>query len=243
MGVGGFAAMRALSTRNDDPEKASRPWDSGPRRIRDRRRRRHPYSRRAGICASARGANIMAEIVGYGMSGDAYHITQPAENGDGAYRVMLNTLKDAKMQPEQVEYINAHGTSTDIGDKLETIAIKRAFGDHAYKLAVSSTKSMTGHLLGGAGGLEAGITLLALRDQILPPTINLENPDRIAIWTTSPIPPVRRKWSSPCQIRLALAGPTGRCCSGAGMGRQNLLPQRARRYTKEALDHKSLRDT
>ena len=110
------------------------------------------------------------------MSGDAYHITQPAENGDGAYRVMLNTLKDAKIQPEQVQYINAHGTSTDIGDKLETVAIKRAFGDHAYKLAVSSTKSMTGHLLGGAGGLEAGITLLALRDQILPPTINLENP-------------------------------------------------------------------
>jgi 3-oxoacyl-[acyl-carrier-protein] synthase II len=111
------------------------------------------------------------------MSGDAYHITQPAENGDGAYRVMLNTLKDAGIQPQQVGYINAHGTSTDIGDKLETVAVKRAFGDHAYKLAVSSTKSMTGHLLGGAGGLEAGITILALRDQILPPTINLEKPD------------------------------------------------------------------
>jgi len=111
------------------------------------------------------------------MSGDAFHITQPAENGDGAYRVMLNTLRDAKVLPEQVQYINAHGTSTDIGDKLETVAIKRAFGEHAYKLAVSSTKSMTGHLLGGAGGLEAGITLLALRDQILPPTINLENPE------------------------------------------------------------------
>ena len=117
---------------------------------------------------------ILAEIVGYGMSGDAYHITQPAENGDGAYRVMLNTLNDAKVQPRDVDYINAHGTSTDLGDKLETIAIKRAFGDHARKLAVSSTKSMTGHLLGGAGGLEAGITVLALRDQILPPT---------AIWT------------------------------------------------------------
>ncbi len=176
MGVGGFAAMRALSTRNDDPEKASRPWDSG--------RDGFVIGEGAGIVvledlefARRRGARIMAEVVGYGMSGDAYHITQPAENGDGAYRVMLNTLKDAKIRPEQVQYINAHGTSTDIGDKLETVAIKRAFGDHAYKLAVSSTKSMTGHLLGGAGGLEAGITLLALRDQILPPTINLETPD------------------------------------------------------------------
>jgi 3-oxoacyl-[acyl-carrier-protein] synthase II len=176
MGVGGFAAMRALSTRNDDPEKASRPWDSG--------RDGFVIGEGAGIVvleelefARRRGAKIMAEIVGYGMSGDAFHITQPAENGDGAYRVMLNTLRDAKIQPEQVAYINAHGTSTDIGDKLETVAIKRAFGDHAYKLAVSSTKSMTGHLLGGAGGLEAGVTLLALRDQILPPTINLETPD------------------------------------------------------------------
>jgi 3-oxoacyl-[acyl-carrier-protein] synthase II len=176
MGVGGFAAMRALSTRNDAPEKASRPWDSG--------RDGFVIGEGAGILileelefARRRGARIMAEIMGYGMSGDAFHITQPAENGDGAYRVMLNTLRDAKVQPEQVQYINAHGTSTDIGDKLETVAIKRAFGEHAYKLAVSSTKSMTGHLLGGAGGLEAGITLLALRDQILPPTINLENPE------------------------------------------------------------------
>ncbi len=176
MGVGGFAAMRALSTRNDDPEKASRPWDSG--------RDGFVIGEGAGILvleelefARRRGARIMAEIMGYGMSGDAFHITQPAENGDGAYRVMTNTLRDAKVLPEQVQYINAHGTSTDIGDKLETVAIKRAFGEHAYKLAVSSTKSMTGHLLGGAGGLEAGITLLALRDQILPPTINLENPE------------------------------------------------------------------
>jgi len=111
------------------------------------------------------------------MSGDAHHITAPAENGDGAYRVMLNALKDAQVPPQRVGYINAHGTSTEIGDRLETVAIKRAFGDHAYKLAVSSTKSMTGHLLGGAGGLEAGITILALRDQMVPPTINLENPD------------------------------------------------------------------
>ncbi len=176
MGVGGFAAMRALSTRNDAPEKASRPWDSG--------RDGFVIGEGAGILileemefARRRGANILAEIVGYGMSGDAHHITQPAENGDGAYRVMLNTLNDAKIQPEQVGYVNAHGTSTDIGDKLETVAIKRAFGDHAYKLAVSSTKSMTGHLLGGAGGLEAGVTVLALRDQILPPTVNLESPD------------------------------------------------------------------
>jgi 3-oxoacyl-[acyl-carrier-protein] synthase II len=176
MGVGGFAAMRALSTRNDEPEKASRPWDSA--------RDGFVIGEGAGILvleelefAQNRGAPILAEVVGYGMSGDAYHITQPAENGDGAYRVMLNTLRDASVQPSQVGYINAHGTSTDIGDKLETIAIKRAFGDHAYKVAVSSTKSMTGHLLGGAGGLEAGITALALRDQILPPTANLENPD------------------------------------------------------------------
>ena len=176
MGVGGFAAMRALSTRNDAPEKASRPWDSG--------RDGFVIGEGAGILvleelefARRRGAKILAEIVGYGMSGDAHHITQPAENGDGAYRVMLNTLNDAKLQPQDVGYINAHGTSTDLGDKLETIAIKRAFGDHARKLAVSSTKSMTGHLLGGAGGLEAGITVLALRDQILPPTANLDNPD------------------------------------------------------------------
>ena len=176
MGVGGFAAMRALSTRNDAPEKASRPWDSG--------RDGFVIGEGAGILileelefARRRGARILAEIVGYGMSGDAHHITQPAENGDGAYRVMLNTLNDAKLQPQDVGYINAHGTSTDLGDKLETIAIKRAFGDHARKLAVSSTKSMTGHLLGGAGGLEAGITVLALRDQILPPTANLDNPD------------------------------------------------------------------
>lgn len=176
MGVGGFAAMRALSTRNDAPEKASRPWDSG--------RDGFVIGEGAGILvleelefARRRGAKILAEIVGYGMSGDAHHITQPAENGDGAFRVMQNTLNDAKVQPQDVGYINAHGTSTDIGDKLETIAIKRAFGEHARKLAVSSTKSMTGHLLGGAGGLEAGITVLALRDQLLPPTANLDNPD------------------------------------------------------------------
>ena len=176
MGVGGFAAMRALSTRNDEPEKASRPWDAG--------RDGFIIGEGAGVLileelefARRRGARVLAEVVGYGMSADAFHITQPAENGDGAYRVMLNTLADAKIQAEQVGYINAHGTSTDLGDKLETVAIKRAFGEHAYKVAISSTKSMTGHLLGGAGGLEAGITVLVLRDQKVPPTINLENPD------------------------------------------------------------------
>ncbi len=176
MGVGGFAAMRALSLRNDAPEKSSRPWDA--------ERDGFVVGEGAGILiledlehARARGAKILAEIIGYGMSADAYHITHPAEGGEGAYRVMQSTLRDAKLPPTAVGYINAHGTSTPLGDKQETMAIKSAFGEHAYKLAVSSTKSMTGHLLGGAGGLEAGITVLALRDQMLPPTINLEHPD------------------------------------------------------------------
>jgi 3-oxoacyl-[acyl-carrier-protein] synthase II len=176
MGVGGFAAMRALSTRNDEPERASRPFD--------RERDGFVIGEGAGILileemgfAQRRGANILAEVVGYGMSGDAFHITQPDENADGATRVMSKTLADAKILPEQVDYINAHGTSTPYNDKLETLAIKRVFGDHARKLAVSSTKSMTGHLLGGAGGLEAGLATLAIRDQILPPTTNYENPD------------------------------------------------------------------
>jgi 3-oxoacyl-[acyl-carrier-protein] synthase II len=176
MGVGGFAAMRALSTRNDEPEKASRPWDKD--------RDGFVIGEGAGIMvleelefARARGAKILGEIVGYGMSGDANHITQPAPEGDGGFRVMRNAMRDAKITPEQVGYVNAHGTSTPIGDTLETVAIKRAFGEHARKIAVSSTKSMTGHLLGGAGGLEAGITALALRDQIVPPTINLDHAD------------------------------------------------------------------
>ena len=175
MGVGGFASMKALSTRNDDPQHASRPWDAG--------RDGFVIGEGAGIvileeleCAQRRGAPILAEIIGYGMSADAYHITQPAENGEGGYRVMCNAIHDAKITPADIQYVNAHGTSTPIGDVLETKAIKRTFGADT-KVAVSSTKSMTGHLLGGAGGLEAGITILALRDQILPPTINLENPD------------------------------------------------------------------
>src|SRR6266853_237287 len=174
MGVGGFAAMRALSTRNDEPEKASRPWD--------RDRDGFIIGEGAGILileelehARARGAQPIAEIVGYGMSGDAYHITQPAPEHEGGFRAMKNAARDAGIKPTDIGYVNAHGTSTPIGDTLEAHAIRNFFGDH--KIAVSSTKSMTGHLLGGAGGLEAGVTVLALRDQILPPTINLENPE------------------------------------------------------------------
>jgi 3-oxoacyl-[acyl-carrier-protein] synthase II len=176
MGVGGFAALRALSTRNDEPERASRPWDKD--------RDGFVVGEGAGVLvleeyefAKARGANILAELIGYGMSGDAFHMTAPSQDGDGPYRVMRNALRDARLQPDAIDYLNAHATSTDLGDKIETVAIKRAFGEHAYKLAVSSTKSMTGHLLGGAGGLEAGVTVLAIRDQIAPPTINLETPD------------------------------------------------------------------
>ncbi len=178
MGIGGFAAMRALSQRNGEPEKASRPWDV--------ERDGFVVGEGSGILvleefehAQRRGANILAEIVGYGMSADAYHITSPSEDGDGAFRVMRLALKDAGIEPEQIDYVNAHGTSTEVGDRIETTALKRVFCDHAYKLAVSSTKSMTGHLLGGAGGLEAGITVLALRDQIAPPTVNLDVPDPV----------------------------------------------------------------
>lgn len=176
MGIGGFAAMRALSTRNDEPQRACRPWDAG--------RDGFIVGEGAGVLvleelefAKRRGAPILAEIVGYGMSGDAHHITSPSEDGDGAFRVMRNSIKDAGIQPEQIDYINAHGTSTPVGDRIESTAIKRMFGDYAYKVAVSSTKSMTGHLLGGAGGLEAGVVVMALRDQIAPPTINHEVSD------------------------------------------------------------------
>ncbi|MGB8540771.1 MAG: beta-ketoacyl-ACP synthase II [Candidatus Acidiferrales bacterium] len=176
MGVGGFAAMRALSTRNDEPQRASRPFDA--------QRDGFVVGEGAGVLilesldfAQKRGAKIIAEIVGYGMSGDAYHITQPAEGGDGGYRVAMAAIKDAKISPDDVSYVNAHGTSTPIGDAIETAALKRVFGERAKKVPISSTKSMTGHLLGGAGGLEAGISVLALRDQILPPTANYENPD------------------------------------------------------------------
>jgi 3-oxoacyl-[acyl-carrier-protein] synthase II len=176
MSVGGFAAMHALSTRNDEPHRASRPFDKD--------RDGFVIGEGAGILileeyehAKARGAKIYAEIVGYGMTADAFHITSPSEDGDGARRVMLRSIQDAGIDPTLIDYINVHGTSTPAGDVLETTAIKRAFGDHAYRLAASSTKSMTGHLLGGAGGLEAGITVLAVKHQMLPPTINLDNPD------------------------------------------------------------------
>lgn len=174
MSVGGFAAMHALSTRNDDPQRASRPFDKD--------RDGFVIGEGAGVLileelehAKARGARIYAEAVGYGMTSDAFHITMP--DMDGPRRVMLKTIKDAGIEPERIDYINVHGTSTPVGDINETNAIKAAFGDHAYKLAASSTKSMTGHLLGGAGGLEAGITALAVHHQTMPPTINIENPD------------------------------------------------------------------
>ena len=176
LGVGGFSAMRALSTRNDEPERASRPFD--------RDRDGFVMGEGAGILvleelelARKRGAPIVCEIVGYGMSGDAYHITAPSEDGDGATHVMRATLEDAGVDPSEVDYVNVHGTSTPRGDAVETIAMKRVFGDQARKMALSSTKSMIGHLLGASGGVEAGLTALVLRDQAIPPTINLENPD------------------------------------------------------------------
>jgi 3-oxoacyl-[acyl-carrier-protein] synthase II len=175
-GIGGFAAARALSTRNDDPQAASRPWD--------RERDGFVLSDGAGILileeyaqARCRGANIYAEIAGFGMSGDAFHMTQPALGGEGAARCMHNAIVDASLDRSDIDYINAHGTSTPAGDLAETLAIKQVFGANAGKVAVSSTKSMTGHLLGAAGGIEAVFSVLALRDQVVPPTINLENPD------------------------------------------------------------------
>jgi 3-oxoacyl-[acyl-carrier-protein] synthase II len=176
MGVGGFAAMRALSTRNDDPQRASRPFDKD--------RDGFIMGEGSGVVvleelefARRRGAPIYAELVGYGMTADAYHITAPSEDGDGGMRVMEMAIRAAGISPDKVDYINAHGTSTPYNDKLETLAIKRLFGEHAYKLAISSTKSMTGHLLGAAGGVEAAISALAIKHQMIPPTINYETPD------------------------------------------------------------------
>ncbi|MCP4488690.1 MAG: beta-ketoacyl-ACP synthase II [Gammaproteobacteria bacterium] len=176
LGIGGFAAARALSTRNDTPEAASRPWD--------RDRDGFVLGDGAGVVvleeyekAKTRGANIYCELAGYGMSGDAYHMTLPSLGGEGAARCMKNAMNDASLNTEDIDYINAHGTSTPAGDVAETMAVKLAMGDHAYKLVVSSTKSMTGHLLGAAGGIEAIFSILALRDQVAPPTINLDNQD------------------------------------------------------------------
>lgn len=176
LGVAGFCAMRALSVRNDEPEKASRPFDA--------ERDGFIVSEGAGIvimeelgAALKRGANIYAEVVGYGMSADAYHVTAPSLDGKGAVLCMSKAIADGGIDPEEIDYINAHGTSTPYNDKIETLAIKKVFGDHAYKVGVNSTKSMTGHLLGAAGGLEAGFSALCLKDQIMPPTINYENPD------------------------------------------------------------------
>jgi 3-oxoacyl-[acyl-carrier-protein] synthase II len=202
LSVGGFAAMRALSQRNDDPEHACRPWDKD--------RDGFIIGEGAGLLvleelehAKRRGAPILAELVGYGMSGDAYHITSPSEDGDGGYRVMRNAIRDAGLEPHQIHYINAHGTSTPLGDAIETRAVKRVMGEAASKVAVSSTKSMTGHLLGGAGGLEAGITVLAIRDQIAPPTINLVTPDEGC--DLDYVPGVAR----PMQINYALSNSFG----------------------------------
>jgi 3-oxoacyl-[acyl-carrier-protein] synthase II len=202
MSIGGFASMKAMSTRNDEPGRASRPFDAG--------RDGFVVGEGSGVLilesldlAQRRGANILAEIVGYGMSGDAFHITQPSEDGDGAFRVMRKAMHDAGIEPAQVGYINAHGTSTPLGDAIETKAMRRAFGESANTVAVSSTKSMTGHLLGGAGGLEAGISVLALRDQVLPPTINYETPDPVC--DLDYIPNVARK----AEVEYALSNSFG----------------------------------
>jgi 3-oxoacyl-[acyl-carrier-protein] synthase II len=203
LGVGGFAAMRALSTRNDDPAGASRPFD--------RERDGFVMGEGAGILvmeeleqAKRRGARVYCEVVGYGMSGDAFHISSPCEDGDGAIRVMRATLKDAGVEPAAVDYVNCHGTSTPVGDPMEVVALKAVFGEHAKtKLAISSTKSMTGHLLGAAGGLEAGVTALAIRDQVLPPTINYENPDPAC--DLDFVPNVGRQ----CSVQYALSNSFG----------------------------------
>ena len=202
MGLGGFAAARALSTRNDDPEGASRPWDQ--------ERDGFVLADGAGIMvleeyehACARDAEIYAELIGYGMSSDAYHITLPPDDAEGARRCMRLALQDAQINPEQIDYINAHGTSTPAGDIAETRAVKATFGDHAYRLKISSTKSMTGHTLGAAGGVEGVFSVLALRDQVLPPTINLHNPSEEC--DLDYVPNQARE----CEVRIAASNSFG----------------------------------
>jgi 3-oxoacyl-[acyl-carrier-protein] synthase II len=202
LGIGGFCSARALSTRNDDPATASRPWDTG--------RDGFVLGEGAGVLvleelehAKARGARIYCELAGYGMSADAHHITAPPEDGDGARRSMQNALKNARMVPTDIDYINAHGTSTPLGDVAECVAVKRAFGDHAVKVAVSSTKSMTGHLLGAAGGIEAVFTVLAIRDQVAPPTANLVDRDPLCDLDFVPLT------ARPMPIRGALSNSFG----------------------------------
>ena len=201
-GIGGFASAKALSTRNDDPTAASRPWDA--------ERDGFVLADGAGVLvleslehAQKRGAHIHAELVGFGMNSDAYHMTAPSPNGEGAADCMELALADAKLNPEDIDYINAHGTSTPAGDKAETEAVKRVFKDHAYKLAMSSTKSMVGHMLGAAGGAEAVFSILAIRDQVAPPTINLTNPDPEC--DLDYVPNVAR----PMKIKLALSNSFG----------------------------------
>lgn len=202
LGVGGFCSMRALSTRNDEPQRASRPFD--------RDRDGFVMGEGAGVLvleerqhAQARGARVYAELVGYGMSSDAFHISAPSEDGEGIVRVMRSTLKDAGLAPEQVDYVNAHGTSTPSGDPIEVSALKQVFGEHARKLAVSSTKSMTGHTLGAAGGIEAGLTVLAMHAGVLPPTINHENPDPACDLDVVP------NRARPARVRYALSNSFG----------------------------------
>jgi 3-oxoacyl-[acyl-carrier-protein] synthase II len=192
IGLSGFSNMKALSERNDDPAAASRPFDAD--------RDGFVLSEGAGILvfeelehAKARGARIYGEVLGYGASADAGHITQPDEQGTGAARAMSGALRDAKLEPTAIDYINAHGTSTPLGDKAETVAVKRVFEDHAYKLNVSSTKSQLGHLLGASGGVELVLSLLALRDQVAPPTINLDTPDPACDLNYTPNQPQPRK--------------------------------------------------
>jgi 3-oxoacyl-[acyl-carrier-protein] synthase II len=202
LGLGSFSQARALSTRNDDPQRACRPWDKD--------RDGFVLADGAGAVlleeyehAKQRGARIYAELVGFGMSGDAHHITAPPENGEGARLAMSNALKDARLNPDEVQYVNAHATSTDLGDRAETVAMKRCFGEQAQKFAVSSTKSMTGHLLGAAGAVEAIFSILAIRDQVAPPTINLDNPSEGC--DLDYVPKVAR----PMPIRVALSNSFG----------------------------------